>query len=231
MADSTTPHPGRGAALVSLNRVSANEFTHEKPKTQVQPPLLDEFFQHARPLSARLLDRLLAKGISADAVFGSGRMAYRDGDRMRPNSIMSADIVVTGRASFEWRRAGRNDTPEPAKALIWLALDIAANPVDVIAWQPSTGAISTLEGTLDIADETVLSQFDRQPVPLHFDALAWLQAERRGALVTDQTRRGGILRFQPRLSVATREDAARLRALVRIDPPKITVSQVSDDRR
>jgi hypothetical protein len=154
-------------------------------------------------------------------------MAYRDGDRMRPNSIMSADIVVTGRASFEWRRAGRNDTPEPAKALIWLALDISANPVDVIAWQPSTGVLSTLEGTLDIADETILSQFDGLPIPVHFDALAWLQAERRGALVTDQTRRGGILRFQPRLSVATRDDAARLHALIATKPPRIIIERAA----
>jgi hypothetical protein len=227
MADMQTPTGWDRSALVDSNRSNASEPTQNTPELQAQPSLLSEFFEHAKPLSARLLDRLIGRGISADAVFGSDRMAYRDGDRMRPNSIMSADIVVTGRASFEWRRAGRNDTPEPAKALIWLALDISANPVDVIAWQPSTGVLSTLEGTLDIADETILSQFDGLPIPVHFDALAWLQAERRGALVTDQTRRGGILRFQPRLSVATRDDAARLHALIATKPPRIIIERAA----
>jgi hypothetical protein len=193
-----------------------------------RPDLVGEALSRSKALSAEQLAWLEGQGVSRSAIIGGGRNAFRGGIAMLPNTLMAAEICLIAPGSWEFPDAVVDESVKPSTALIWFGLDVSSNAVDVIAWLPRTGAIATLTGASDISDEGVLSQrLEGEAQRVFFDPLQWLRAGRDGALVVDEHRRGGILRWCDTLSVSSVADGRRLRDRLKIREPKIVVAKVS----
>ena len=174
-------------------------------------PVLSLFFEATRFLSTKAVAYLVAKGVPRRAIVFDGP-AGADGYQ-----IGAARVLFDDRGDFTFAERGE---AAAVGAFVFVARDEAGGALDLVAWHPRTGDVGTYFGRAAILglQDYFAPQISGLPV-LHHDVLAWLRAERRGAVIVDRRRAGRVLLDTPgRIAVVddamAREVAEVMRLMV-----------------
>lgn len=171
-------------------------------------------FLRCQPLRPPQLQRLLLAGIDSLAIETSD-----DGTGL---GLQRDDVVLdAGRRRFEFARYSRAAwLAEPA--IIVLAFDEHAGPLDLVAWRGEQIA-SWLGRAPMLGWEQLAVARLTEPFPVFRDVLSWLKNDRYGIVPVDFKRAAGLLRDEAHLSV---ESADHRREIVNAMKPRLPVVEI-----
>lgn len=134
-----------------------------------------------------------------------------------PWPIKSASVQFLNGGTFDFARDGR-------QAIVFLAVD-HGETVDLIAWQPKSGAVASWRATafcLGDQDQCFnpASWFADSGLRVHADPLEWLKHDRDGIVIVRREFAYAYLRYVPRLVFADVEHAERIQRWCRPPKPK-----------
>ena len=177
--------------------------------------ITDPAYTSTRALTVRQRDWLRAQGVPPDAFLGDA-----DG---RGWPIRQARVESLGKL---FRFA--TEEGEGVPALVLVARDQAGAGVELVAWSAREGWVASESGALPLLGHHDLCPLaDDEPVEVHADVLAWLQAGRRGVVILDRARAVPVLRECRALVVADRKFGLWLEDRLTVKPPKIGVREAA----
>ena len=175
--------------------------------------VIDEFLE-CEGLRPQQIQRLLAAGVDLRDIESSA-----DSTGL---FLTRSDVVIdVDRRRFEFAKNSR--LPVLAvPAIIIVALDRDAQPLDLIAWRDRK--LSSWLGKAEMIGLEQLSQARlNEPFPIFVDPVDWLRNSRYGGVVVDLARTGPILRDEGRLLVDTPRARAELLGAMQLRLPHIDV--------
>jgi hypothetical protein len=132
------------------------------------------------------------------------------------------DIVWLPRKTFEFARYKKTD--DTTTACTFLVRDQFVEPLDIVAWQATSGRVATWLGRASMMGEDQL--FAARPVEglqVHETPLDWFRQHRAGVVVIDKIRAASKLRDAAPLLASSFEYGKKLQEMLRITPPQILV--------
>jgi hypothetical protein len=171
--------------------------------------------EQGTPPSSRYIDLLREHGVSESAIthdFAS-----------QPSLIRQDQVVLVGETGFEFARYLK-DQSEAISVLTFLARDVTGCVADIVAWDPSSGGLTTWVGRVALLgeEEALRPRLDRHLL-VHPDPFAWLRAGRRGVVVVDPRMVFSVLENAGPLCVACVEQGQALRRILTPRAPEIFV--------
>jgi hypothetical protein len=167
-----------------------------------------------RPLHQRALNWFAEKGVSALNLAKTTLSEY--------DFVNIDDIVWLPRMTFEFARYKKSD--EITAACTFLIRDLLADPLDIVAWHPTTGRVATWLGRAALMGEDQLfAPRLADGLQVHETPLEWFRERRAGVVVIDKIRAAPKLRDAAPLLTPSFEYGKKLQEMLRITPPQILV--------
>jgi hypothetical protein len=132
------------------------------------------------------------------------------------------EIVRLLRKTFEFGRYKRNAETTPA--CTFLVRDQFVEPMDIVAWQATTGRVATWLGRAAlIGEDQLFAPRLVEGLQVHETPLEWFRERRAGVVVIDKNRAVAKLRDAAPLLVSSFEHGEKLQEMLRATPPRILV--------
>ena len=174
---------------------------------------VEHVYRRLMPLRPREAQHLLALGTSLDALLKPEVPA-------RQHVVFHADRPLF---DFPGERGVEGDG---SPAIMFLARDESGRPIDLVAWEPSTGKLAAW------LDRAALLGEDQLWAPRIANAGAlnvfesprdWLREDRRGVVIINAKRAARQLRFAGKLCAESIDLGLRLDGMFKADRPEIVV--------
>ena len=186
-------------------------------------PVLSLFYTQTRFLSPKAIAYLIAKDVPRRAIVFDGPAGV-DGFQ-----IGAAQVVFDDRGDFAFADRGE---AAAVGAFVFVARDATGGALDLVAWHPKTGVLGTYFGRAAVLGLQDFFAPQISGLPMIFrDVLAWLKAERRGAVIVDRKRAGRVLLDTPgRIAVEDEAMALEVAEVLRatVDLSRIVVPSSAD---
>lgn len=167
-----------------------------------------------RPLHQKALDWFTENGVNGLALAKTmwGHFDFVNVD----------DVVWLPRKTFEFARHKKAD--EITSACTFLIRDQFVEPLDIVAWQATTGRIATWLGRAALMGEDQLfAPRLAEGLQVHETPLEWFRERRAGVVVIDKSRAAPKLREAAPLLAASFEHGKKLQEMLRVPQPRIFV--------
>jgi hypothetical protein len=150
----------------------------------VNPSDIIAEWQECPALPQKQIDRLLAAGVSEDA------LAFDPDDY---GFAIAADRVAFDGPHFAFERHMRQPDDTCASALIFIARDECGDPADLVAWRGGQLASWTTKARLLGQQHVFGPRVGSPALAIHQSPLEWLRADRHGCVLIDTARARWLL--------------------------------------
>jgi hypothetical protein len=166
-------------------------------------------WQECPALPQKQIDRLLAAGISEDA------LAFDPDDY---GFAIAADRVAFDGPHFAFERHLRQPDDSCTSALIFVARDECGDPADLVAWRGEQLASWTTKARLLGQQHVLGPRIGSDALAIHPTPLEWLRADRHGCVLIDAERARWLLTSAGPLLAASIEHGRDLRSALTFSP-------------
>jgi hypothetical protein len=176
----------------------------------------------ARPLHQQALDWFTENGVNGLALAKTmwGHFDFVNVD----------EIVWLPRKTFEFARYKKSH--EASSACIFVVRDQFVEPLDIVAWQATTGRVATWLGRAAlIGEDQLFAPRLAEGLQVHETPLEWFRQRRAGVVVIDKTRAATMLRDAGPLLASSFEHGKELRQMLRVTAPRILVPSITTNEQ
>jgi hypothetical protein len=170
--------------------------------------------EQGRPLHQKAIDWFTGNGVSGPALATTmwGHLDF----------VCIDDVVWLPRKTFEFSRHKKAE--ETASACTFVVRDQFVEPLDIVAWQATTGRTATWLGRASLMGEDQLfAPRLAEGLQVHETPLEWFRERRAGVVVIDKARAAPKLREAAPLLAASFEHGKKIQEMLRVPPPRILV--------
>jgi hypothetical protein len=178
--------------------------------------------QQGRLLHQAALDWFIANGVNALSLVKTPWDEY--------DVVNIDDVVWHTQNAFEFARYSKAKKAD--SACTFLVRDSLGFPLDIVAWQATTGRIATWLGRASmIGEDQIFAPRLTEGLPVFETPLGWFQEGRVGVVVIDKARAAPRLRDASPLLASSFEHGKKLNAMLRLPPPRILVPSSDPESR
>jgi hypothetical protein len=175
--------------------------------------------ERGRPLHQKAIDWFTENGVNGIALAKTmwGHLDF----------VAIDSIVWLQRGTFEFARYKESD--EITFACTFIIRDRFVEPLDIVAWQATTGRVATWLGRAAlIGEDQLFAPRLTEGLQVHETPLEWFRKRRAGVVVIDKARAAPKLRDAAPLLAASFEHGKKIQEMLRVSAPRILVPSANE---
>jgi hypothetical protein len=178
--------------------------------------------QQGRLLHQAALDWFTANGVNALSLAKTPWDEY--------DFVNIDDVVWHACGAFEFARYSKGEKAD--SACTFVVRDSLGFPLDIVAWQATTGRVATWLGRASmIGEDQLFAPRLTEGLPVFETPLGWFQERRAGVVVLNKARAAPRLRDAGPLLASSFEHGKKLNEMLRLPPPRILVPASVEEAR